>query len=94
MRKRKKKKKEKRREEKKEKIKRKIVFNRMKFAIGFGHPIDRGIDLIDRGIEIDRIDVEKSFREKKQNQRRAGGKLFGPRKSRCVNFLMQTYSKR
>ena len=29
------------------------------------------------------------FREKKQNQRRASGKLFGPRKSKFVNFLMQ-----
>ena len=57
MRKIKKKKKEKRREEEK-KRKSKIVLNRMKFAIGFGHPIDRGIDLIDRGIEIDRLDQE------------------------------------
>ena len=33
---------------------------------------------------------KNNFREKKQNQRRVGGKLFGPRKSKCVNFLMQT----
>ena len=29
------------------------------------------------------------FREKEQNQRRASGKLFGPRKSKFVNFLLQ-----
>ena len=34
--------------------------------------------------------INWNFRDLKQNQRRAGGKLFGPRKSRCVNFLMQT----
>ena len=33
---------------------------------------------------------KNNFREKKQNQRRASGKLFGPRKSKFVNFLMQT----
>ena len=69
--KRKKKRKEKRREEEKNEKERyrDIVLNRMKFAIGFGHPIDRGIDLIDRGIEIEQIAVEKMFSRKEAKSR-------------------------
>ena len=51
-----------------------------------------GEDRLDRSRHRKSIEStsKNNFREKKQNQRRVGGKLFGPRKSKCVDFLMQT----
>ena len=55
---------------------------------------------IDRGIGMGRF-LKAVFRRRKNDVRfleenigRASKKLFGPRKPRCVDFFMQTYSER